>query len=69
MCFQVLPKLSVAGDICLTVAGKLFHTSDPIWHTSSRSGEASCWGRLVANCYTPFTFTFANVLGGDTILL
>jgi len=26
MCFQMLPKLSIAGDLSYSIAGKLFHT-------------------------------------------
>ena len=33
-----------------TSAGWQVTLCDPIWHVSSRSGEA-----IVANCYTPFT--------------
>ena len=37
----------------VTSAGWQVTLCDPVWHASSRSGEASCY------CYTSFTFTLS----------
>jgi len=55
-----LPAL-LGANATLTSAGWQVTPCDPIWHESSRSGEASCNNLQTAMC-TPFTLTWSTLL-------